>query len=143
MDVNMSSTSSDKRLLVASIHLNVDHEVRVYQDQSIRLITPQRTLDLSLDPQDQARWWQYHYVQALIENGAQDTEVLAAIHAVRQLEAQTDNEEETVQLQRAWELAAQQMRTWCNEQGLDYDTLDETQLNAIADEAVAEWRRGK
>ncbi|GEM_PF-7072645 len=85
MDANMSSTRSHQRLLVASIHLNVDHEVRVYQDQSIRLITPQRTLDLCLDPLDQARWWQYHYVQALIENGAQDTEVLAAIRAIRQL----------------------------------------------------------
>jgi hypothetical protein len=82
-------------------------------------------------------------VQALIENDAQDTEVLAAIHAIRRVEAQADSEGETLQLQRAWELAAQQMRTWCNEQGMDYDTLDETQLDAIADKAVAEWRQEK
>ncbi len=83
-------------------------------------------------------WRQYHYVQTLIDNDVPDAEILAAIKAIRQVDA--ENEDETEGL-RDLTAAEQRMRTWCVERGLDYDGLSEDQIAELADEAVATWRQ--
>ncbi len=102
-------------------------------------MSPDRVFDLPLNPPDQARWWQYHYVQTLMDNDAPDAEILAAIKAIRQVDA--ENEDKTQGLQRDLTAAEQRMRTWCVERELDYDGLSEDQIAELADEAIATWRQ--
>jgi hypothetical protein len=134
-------TEQYKRTLVATIHLDPDSDVRVYQNWGIQLVSPDRVLDLPLDPPEQARWWQYHYVQTLIDNDVPDQEILAAIKAIRQVDAENDTQDEAQDLQRDLTAAEQRMRAWCIERGLNYDELSEEQIAKLADEAIAAWRK--
>jgi hypothetical protein len=136
-------TEKYERTLVATIHLDLDSDVRIYQDWGIQLVSPERVLDLPLDPPEQARWWQYHYVQTLLENDVPDQEILAAIKAIRQVDAESDTKDETESLPRDLTVAEQRMRAWCVERGLNYDELSEDKIAELANEAVATWRQGR
>ncbi len=136
-------TKQHERTLVATIHLDPDSDIRVYQDWGIQLVSPDRVLDLPLDPPEQARWWQYHYVQTLIDNNIPDQEILAAIKAIRQVDAESADKDEAENLQRDLTAAEQRMRAWCVERGLNYDELSAEQITELANEAVATWRQSR
>jgi hypothetical protein len=87
--------------------------------------------------------WQYHYVQTLIDNGVPDKEILAAIKAIRQVDAESAAEDEIEGLQRDLAAAEQRMRARCTERGLDYDELSEDQITELANEAVTTWRQSR
>ncbi len=136
-------TEQHERTLVATIHLDPNSDIRVYQDWGIQLVSPDRVLDLPLDSPEQARWWQYHYVQTLIDNDVPDQEILAAIKAIRQVDAENAAKDESENLQRDLTAAEQRMRAWCIERGLNYDELSEEQIAELANEAIATWRQSR
>jgi hypothetical protein len=127
-------TAPRERTLVATVHLAPDNDGRIYQDWRIQIVTPHRVLDLPLDSQGQARWWQYHYVRTLIENGVPDAEILAAIRAIQQVDTENAIEDDLA-------AAEQRMRAWCAKRGLNYDEVSEEQITELANEAITAWRQ--
>jgi len=116
-----------------------DSYVYVYQDGRLRLERQDQVLDLDLRESPLA-WWQFTYLRALVEQGVQDEELLAAIRAVRQASQEMSAETLEEGLEADFAQADAYARAWFKERGLDYDTLSDDAIADLAVKIVHEWR---
>ena len=83
------------------------------------------------------------YIDMLVRDGASGAEILQAAEAVRQVDSrlrkETDSQAGLEDLHRRTD---DFFRLWCQERGIDYDTLSEEAFDQIADQAVKQMRTG-
>ena len=115
--------------------------VHIYRNGTVVLSSPAGTTVSSLhQPDDNELWRRTHFLQMLARLGATEQELATA-------EQMTIEKEDTLRdlgfsaaIKQVSEESIAHFQHWCQEQGLDYDAMDDADIDQLLETAIKQVR---
>ena len=140
MDLTATAPVSDLVAIVSFEKLSGYVEVR--KDGLVRLISPAGTVSARFRELEKRDLLREHYIQTLLESGVRGAELEQALQSIarvdRRLAEETDTRAGAEDLERRTET---HLRAWCEQRGIDYDSLSEDEFADLVAQGVQAIRR--
>lgn len=116
--------------------------IHVYRDGTVVLASPAGITVASLKRRDDRVWREEQFLSMLARMGASDQELSDMARMIASREQSLSSVGFPAAVQQAARESAAHIKTWCQQRGLDYETLTEEEMDRLVDDALAEVRSG-
>ncbi|MFN8441732.1 MAG: hypothetical protein U0175_13215 [Caldilineaceae bacterium] len=138
LDLTSNEASSESVAIV--FFKQLEGTVHIYRDGTVMLSSPAGTTVTSFQQPDARLWRKTQFLHILTQLGASAQELVASERMIGEQEAQLETLPFATAVEQVANASNRHFQSWCEQQGVDYDQLDEAELEQLLANAIQKAR---
>lgn len=114
--------------------------VHIYRDGTVILSSPSGTTVTSLAQPDDRLWRRTQFLGMLARMGVTDQALMAADRMIANQEENLSQADFSEVVRSTGLDSIEHFQAWCQQHGLDYETMDESAIEQLVNEAISQIR---